>query len=90
MGVLRLSLGFEVLHGPKNDQKPMQYHYGYIKFNDRVDGMNMFCFVPRVLHSKNVNAIHSSCIYKQFQNSNYEIGDCFYDEGIAQNHAFRL
>jgi len=49
--------------------------------------MNMFCLVPRVLHSKNVNAIHSLCIYKLFQNSKYEIGDCFYDDGIAQNHA---
>jgi hypothetical protein len=29
-------------------------------------------------------AIPSSCIYKLFQSSNYEIGDCFYDEGIAK------
>jgi hypothetical protein len=67
----------------------MQYHYGYIKFKDRVDGMNMFCLAPKVLYSKNVIATHSSCIYKLFPNSNYEIRDYFYDEGIAQNHAFR-
>jgi hypothetical protein len=52
--------------------------------------MNMFCLVLRVLHNKNVNAIPSSCIYKLFQNYNYEIGDCFYNEGIVQNHAFKL
>jgi hypothetical protein len=68
----------------------MQYHYGYIKFKDRVDGMNMFCFVLKVLRTKSANVILSSCIYKQFQNSNYEIGDCFYDESIAQSHAFRF
>jgi len=50
----------------------------------------MFCFVSKVLHSKNVNTIPSSCTYKLSQNSNYEIGDCLYDEGIAQNYAFRL
>jgi len=50
----------------------------------------MFCFVSRVLHNKSVNAIPSSCMYKISQNSNYKIRDCFYDEGIAQNHAFRL
>jgi hypothetical protein len=55
----------------------MQYRYGYITFKDRVDGMNMFCVVLRVLHSKSVNAILSSCIYKLFQNSKYEIGDFF-------------
>jgi len=44
----------------------------------------------RVLHSKSVNAIPSSCIYKLFQNFNYEIRDFFYDEGIAQNHTFML
>jgi hypothetical protein len=68
----------------------MQYRYGYIKFKDRVDGTNMFCFVLRVLHTKNINAIPSSCIYKLSQNFNYEIEDCFYDEGIAQSPAFRL
>jgi hypothetical protein len=68
----------------------MQYHYGYIKFKDRIDEMNMFCLVLKALHSKSVNAIHSSCIYKLFQNSNREIGVCFYNEGIAQNHAFRF
>jgi hypothetical protein len=46
--------------------------------------------VLKVLHNKNVNAIPSSCIYKLFQNSNYEINYCFYDEGIAQEHAFML
>jgi len=35
-------------------------------------------------------AIPSSCIFKLFQSSNYEIRDCFYDDGIAQKHAFRL
>jgi hypothetical protein len=55
----------------------MQYHYGYVKFKDKVDGMNVCCLVPRVFHSKNVNAIHSLCIYKLFQNFNYEIGDFF-------------
>jgi hypothetical protein len=50
----------------------------------------MFCLVMKVLHSKSVNAIPSSCIYKLFQSSNYEIGDCFYNEGIAQNHIFKL
>jgi hypothetical protein len=29
-------------------------------------------------------------MYKLFQNYKYEIGDCFYDEGIAQNHVFKL
>jgi hypothetical protein len=67
----------------------MQYHYGYIKFKDKVDGI-FFCLVLKVLHDKSVNAIPSSCIYKLFQSSNYEIGDYFYDESIAQNHAFRL
>jgi len=33
--------------------------------------------IPKVLHSKNVNAIPSSCIYKLSQNSNYEIRDSF-------------
>jgi hypothetical protein len=55
----------------------MQYHYGYIKFKDRVDEMNMFCIVSMVLHSKSVNVIPSSCIYKLSQNSNYEIGDFY-------------
>jgi hypothetical protein len=50
----------------------------------------MFCLVPKVLHNKSVNAIPSLCIYKLSQNSNNEIRDCYYDEGIAQNHAFRL
>jgi hypothetical protein len=50
----------------------------------------MFCFVSRVLYTKSVNAIPSSCMYKLFQSSNYEIGDYFYDEAIAQNHAFKL
>jgi hypothetical protein len=50
----------------------------------------MFCPVPKVLHHKSVNAIPSLCIYKLSQNYDYEIRDCFYDEGIAQNHAFRL
>jgi len=68
----------------------MQYRYGYIKFNDKVDGMNIFCLVLRVLHSKNVNAIFSSCIYKLSQISKYEIGDCFHNEGIAQNHTFKI
>jgi hypothetical protein len=34
--------------------------------------------------------IPSSCIYKLSQSSNYEIGDCFYNEGIAQKHGFKL
>jgi hypothetical protein len=68
----------------------MQYCYGYIMFKDKVDGMNMFCLVPRVLHSKSVNAIPSSCIYKLSQNSKYEIGDCFYNEGITQSHTFMI
>jgi len=62
----------------------MQYHYEYIKFKGRVDEMNMFCLVLRLLHSKNINAIPSSCIYNLSQNSKYEIGDCFYNERIAQ------
>jgi hypothetical protein len=33
--------------------------------------------IPKVLHSKSVNAIPSSCIYKLSQNSNYEIRDSF-------------
>jgi hypothetical protein len=37
----------------------------------------MFCLVLKVLHSKSVNVIPSSCIYKLSQNSNYEIGDFF-------------
>jgi hypothetical protein len=37
----------------------------------------MFYLVLKVLHNKSVNAIVSSCIYKLFQNSNYEIGDFF-------------
>jgi len=70
--------------------KFMQYCYGFIKFKDRVDEMNMFCFVLQVLRTKSVNAILSSCIYKLSQNLNYEIGTCFYDESIAQSHAFKL
>jgi hypothetical protein len=35
-------------------------------------------------------AIPSLCIYKLSQSSNYEIGDCFYNESIAQNDGFRL
>jgi hypothetical protein len=35
----------------------MQYHYEYIKFKDKVDGMNMFCLVLKVLHNENVNVI---------------------------------
>jgi len=68
----------------------MQYHYEYIKFKDKVDGMNIFCLVLKVLHNKNVNAIPWSCICKLFQNYNYEIRDCFYNEGIAQDDAFKL
>jgi hypothetical protein len=52
--------------------------------------MNIFCLVLRVLHGKSVNAIPSSCKYKLSQNSKYEIGDCFYNEGIVQNHAFKI
>jgi hypothetical protein len=52
--------------------------------------MNMFCLIPRALHNESINAMPSSCIYKLFQNSNYEIGDYFYDESIAQNHAFKF
>jgi hypothetical protein len=37
----------------------------------------MFYLVLKVLHNKSVNAIVSSCMYKLFQNSNYEIGDFF-------------
>jgi hypothetical protein len=68
----------------------MQYHYEYIKFKDKVDGMSMFCLVLMILHNKNVNAIPSSCIYKLFQNYNYEIGNCFCNEGITQDDAFKL
>jgi hypothetical protein len=50
----------------------------------------MFCFVSTILHSKSVNTITSSCMYKLFESFNYEIGDCFYNEGSAQNHALRL
>jgi hypothetical protein len=50
----------------------------------------MFCFVLRVLHNRSVIAISSSCMYKLFQSSNYEIKYYFYDESIEQNHAFRL
>jgi hypothetical protein len=49
----------------------------------------MLCFVSMVLHIKSVNVIPLSCIYKLSQNSNYEIEDYFYNEGITQNHAFR-
>ncbi len=38
----------------------MQYHYGYIKFKDRVH--DMFCPILKVLHNKNVNTI-PSCAY---------------------------
>jgi hypothetical protein len=68
----------------------MQYCYGYITLKNTVDGMNMFCLVLKVLYSKSVNAIPSTCIYKLSLNSKYEIRDCFYNEGIAQNHAFRI
>jgi hypothetical protein len=47
----------------------------------------MFCFVSRVLHSKSVNAIPSSCMYNYLK---VNIGGCFYNEGISQNHAFKL
>jgi len=69
----------------------MQYCYGCIKFKDKV---HEICFVlsqmAKVLHNKSVNAIPSLCIHKLSQNFNSKIRDCFYDEGIAQNHAFRL
>jgi hypothetical protein len=52
----------------------MQYHYGCIKFKDRVDG-NMLNPISNILHSKSVNAIPLSCIYKLSQNSDYEIRD---------------
>jgi len=67
----------------------MQYRYGCIRFKDWVHE-NMFCLVPKVLHNKSVNTIPSLCIHKLSQNFNSKIRDCFYDEGIAQNHAFRL
>ncbi len=83
MGVLRLSLKVRVLHGPKNNQSlcniimvVLCLKIGLIK--------NMFCPIPKVLHRKSVNAIPSSCIYKLSQSSNYEIGNCFYNEGIAK------
>jgi ribulose-5-phosphate 4-epimerase/fuculose-1-phosphate aldolase len=50
----------------------------------------MFCVVPKVFHNKSVNAIPFSCIHKLFQSSKYEKEDYFYDEGIAQKHAFKL
>jgi hypothetical protein len=38
----------------------------------------MFCPIPKVLYNKNVTAIvPSSCIYKIFQSSNYDIRDFF-------------
>jgi len=37
----------------------------------------MFCPILKVLHSENVNAIPSPCIYKLSQSSNYEIRDFF-------------
>jgi len=56
----------------------------------RIGLMDMFSFVLKVLQGKSVNVILSLSIHKLFQNFNYEIGDCFYDEGIAQKHVFRL
>jgi len=50
----------------------------------------MFCLFPKVLNSKKCKHNTLSCIYKLSQSSDYEIKDCFADEGIAQNHAFRL
>jgi len=50
----------------------------------------MFCFIPKVLDNKSVNTIPLSCIYKLSQSSNYEINDCFYNEGISQNHASKF
>ncbi len=44
----------------------------------------------KVLHDKSVNVIPSSCMCKLSQSFIYEIGDYFYDEGIAQNHAFKF
>jgi hypothetical protein len=88
MGVLRLSLGVTILHGPKNDQSLCNTIMGVLSL--RIGLMEFFFFVSKILHNKNVNAIPSSCMYKLFQSSNYEIGDCFYNEDIAQNHAFRL
>jgi len=56
----------------------------------RIGLMDMFSFVLKVLQGKSVNVILSLSIHKLFQNFNYETGDCFYDEGIAQKHVFRL
>jgi hypothetical protein len=50
----------------------------------------MFCLFPKVLNSKKCKRNTFSCIYKLSQSSKYEIRDCFVDEVIAQNHAFKL
>jgi hypothetical protein len=77
MGVLRFNLGFRVLHGPKNDQSLCNTIMGVLSLEIRL----------KLLHNKNVNAI-PSCIYKLFQSSNYEIGDCFNDEGVLHKIMF--
>jgi hypothetical protein len=81
MGVLRLSLGVRILHGPKNDQSLCNIVIGVLSSKDRVDGI-YFVLSWRYCITKNVNTIPSSCMYKLSQSYNYEIGDCFYDEGI--------
>jgi len=40
-------------------------------------------------YPKGIANLHHA-LYKLFQSSNYEIRDCFYNEGIAQKHGFRL
>jgi hypothetical protein len=70
-----LSLGFRVLHGPKNNQSLCNIVMGILSL--KIGLMEYVCLTPNVLHSKNINAIPSSCIYKSSKNSNYKIRDFF-------------
>jgi hypothetical protein len=88
MGVLRLSLGVKVLHGAKIDQ--ILYNTLMSVLGLKIGLMEYVLSYLKVLHNISVNARPSSCIYKIFQSSDYEIGDCFYDEGITRRRAFNL
>ncbi len=60
------------MNGPKNNQSLCSIVMGILSL--RIGLMEWICFVlsQGYLHNKNVNAIPSSCIYKLFQNYNYE------------------
>ncbi len=86
IGVIHYHLGyikvkFRVLHGWKNDQSLCNIVMGILSL--KIGLMEFYFLVPRVLHSKSVNAIPSSCIYELSQIFNYEIGGFFLQWGYC-------